>query len=66
MQPDQQLHKFLSERAIIVSQSWDGSWTVEVRQIIDEREAMRFAVEVLNNPPERWAGAIEDAAVSDR
>ena len=65
MQPDQQLHKFLTERAINVKRNWDGSWTVEVRQITDEREAMRFAVEVLNNPPERWVGAIEDAAVSE-
>ncbi len=65
MQPDQQLHKFLTERAVNVKRNWDGSWSVEIRQIIGEREALRFAVEVLKNPPERWPRAIEDAAVGE-
>ncbi len=65
MQPDQQLRQFLADRAIIVDRSWDGSFSITIRQITDEREAMRFAVEVLANPPERWVGAIEDAAVGE-
>ena len=65
LQPDEQLHKFLNARAINVTRAWDGSWSVAVRQIIDEREAMRFAVEVLNDPPERWTNDIEAATVSE-
>lgn len=65
MQPGENLQKFLADRAIIVSCSWDGTWSCEVRQIVDEREAMRVAMLVLNDGPERWLGSIEDAAVGE-
>jgi len=65
MQPGKNLQKFLADRAIIVSQSWDGSWSCEVRRIVDEREAMRVAMLVLSDEPERWPGTIEDAAVGE-
>jgi len=65
MQPDTNLQKFLADRAIIVSQSWDGSWSITIRQIVTEREAMRVAMLVLSDEPERWVGTIEDVAVGE-